>query len=279
MQSQSLSWSLRLHFLLEELLTLNEELATRNMELNHVNNDMINLLRCINLPILILSSDLRIRRFNTVAEQVFNLIGADVGRPISNIKPNIDIPDLEQASLQVIDTLNSTEQEVQDHGGHWYSMQIRPYRTTDSKIDGVIITFADIDAIKQSIRVAQETREYAEAIVETVRHPMVVLDADLRLKTANKAFCQTFRLTPGEFTGQSIFQIKNSQWNLRELCTLLTDLLDCDRAFEDFAVTSDFPDVGKLTMMINARRIVNLHDNTKLILMAFETIAAHPISR
>ncbi|WP_378956463.1 chemotaxis protein CheB [Pelosinus sp. sgz500959] len=257
----------------EELMTLNEELRTRNMELNHANNDMINLLRSINLPVLILSSDLRIRRFNSVAEKIFNLIGADVGRPINNIKPNIDVPDLEQASLQVIDTLNSTEQEVQDRWGHWYSMQIRPYRTTDNKIDGVIITFADIDAIKQSSRVAQEAREYAEAIVETVRHPMVVLDADLRLKTANKAFYQTFLMTPGELTGQSIFQIQDRQWNLIELSTLLTDLLDHDEVFENFAVTGDFPDIGKLTMLINARRIVNLHDNTKLILMAFETIA------
>lgn len=258
----------------EELMTLNEELGTRNVELNHVNNDMINLLRSINLPVLILSSDLRIRRFNSVAEKVFNLIGADVGRPISNIKPNIDVPDLEQASLQVIDTLHSLEQEVQDRWSHWYSMQIRPYRTTDNKIDGVIITFADIDAVKQSMRVAQEAREYAEAIVETVRHPMVVLDAGLRLKTANKAFYQTFGLIPGEVTDQSIFQIKDGQWNLPALCSLLTDLLDHDLAFEDFAVTGDFPGMGQLTMLINARRIVRLHDNTKLILMAFETIVS-----
>lgn len=256
----------------EELMTLNEELGTRNMELNHVNNDMINLLRSINIPVLILSNDLRIRRFNSVAEKVFNLISTDVGRPISNINPNMDVPDLEQASLQVIDTLNSTEQEVQDRWGHWYSMQIRPYRTTDNKIDGVIITFVDIDAVKQSIRVAQKAREYAEAIVENVRNPMVVLDADLRLKTANKAFYQTFRMAPGVVLGQSIFQIKDSQWNIPGLCTLLTNLRDHDTAFEDFAVTGDFPDIGGITMLINARRIANLHDNTKLILMAFETI-------
>jgi two-component system CheB/CheR fusion protein len=108
---------------------------------------------------------------------------------------------------------------------------------------------------------------------------MVVLDADLRLKTANKAFCQIFCLTSAELTGQSIFQIKNSQWNFRKLCTLLIDLLDCDRAFEDFAATGYFPDVGKLTLLINARRIVNLHDNTELILMAFETIASQSGSR
>ncbi|HWR28322.1 MAG TPA: chemotaxis protein CheB [Negativicutes bacterium] len=258
----------------EELMTLNEELGTRNMELNHVNNDMINLLRSINLPVLILSGDLRIRRFNSVAEKVFNLIGTDVGRPINNIKPNIDIPDWEQVIVEVIESLNSKEQEVQDRWGHWYSMQIRPYRTTDNKIDGVIITFADIDAIKQSLNVAQEAREYAEAIVETVRHPMAVLDADLRLRTANKAFYQTFRMTTGEMTGQSIFQIKGGQWELPALRTLLTDLLEHDTAFEDFALSGDFLDAGKLTMLINARRIVNSQNKTNLILMAFETIAS-----
>ncbi|GBG57704.1 chemotaxis protein CheR [Sporomusaceae bacterium FL31] len=259
----------------EELMTLNEELGTRNMELNHVNNDMINLLRSINLPVLILSNDLRIRRFNSVAEKAFNLISADVGRPISHIKSNFDVPDLEQASLKVIDTLNSIEQEVQDRWGHWYSMQIRPYRTADNKIDGVIITFADIDVIKQSNKVIQAFREYAEAIVETVRHPMVVLDDSLRLKTANKAFYQTFRITEGEVIGQSIFQIKDKQWDIPELATLMADLLEHDRAFEDFSVTGKFPDIGEMTMLINARRIVKLHDN-KLILMAFETVVSLP---
>lgn len=256
----------------EELMTLNEELRTRNMELSQVNDDMLNLLRSISIPVLILSSDLRIRRFNSIAEKAFNLISTDVGRPISNIKPNIDIPDLEQASLEVIDTLNSKEQEVQDRWGHWYSMQIRPYKTVDNKINGVIISFADINTVKKSFEVVQEAREYAEAIVETVRHPLIVLDADLRLKTANKAFYQTFRLTAEEMTGQSVFPMKGGQWDIPELSTLLTDILEYDTAFEGFAINCDFPDIGKQTMLINARRIVDAHNKTKRILLAFETI-------
>ncbi|QDR81223.1 chemotaxis protein CheB [Sporomusa termitida] len=258
----------------EELMTLNEEMGTRNMELNHINNDMINLLHSINIPVLILSGDLRIRRFNAVAKKVFNLIGADVERPIKSIKLNIDIPNLEQASLEVIDTLNSKEQEVQDRWGHWYSMQIRPYRTTDNKIDGVIITFADIDTIKKSLEVAREAQAYAEAIVETVRHPMVVLDAHLRLKTANKAFYQTFRLVPAETIGQSIFSKKDNRWNLSDLRTLLTDIVEHDTAFKDFAVSYDLPDIGWQKMLVNARRIVNPQNKAVLILMAFEIIAA-----
>ncbi len=257
----------------EELMTLNEELRTRNMELNHVSNDMINLLRSINIPVLILSGDLRIKRFNKVAEKVFNLIGADVGRPISNIRPNIDIPDLEQASLEVIETLHGKDQEVRDRWGHWYSMQIRPYRTADNKIDGVIITFADIDAVKQSLNIAQEAREYAEAIVETVRQPMMVLDAELRLKTANKAFYQTFRTTPEKMTGQSVFQTRNKHWAVPSLRALLADILKQDTTFEDFAVSCDLPEVGKRKLLINARRIVNPQNKTVFILMAFDIVA------
>ncbi|HWR05794.1 PAS domain-containing protein, partial [Sporomusa sp.] len=257
----------------EELMTLNEELRTRNIELSQVNNDMINLLRSISIPILILSSDLRIRRFNSVAEKAFNLISTDVGRPINNFKPNIDIPDLEQASLEVIDTLNCREQEVQDRWGHWYCMQIRPYKTVDNKIDGVIISFADINTLKKSYEVSQEAREYAEAIVETVRHPLIVLDADLKLKTANQAFYQKFQIIPGEMTGQSIFQMKGGQWDVPELRILLTDIQEHDTAFEGFTINYDFPDIGKQTMLINARRVVNAHNKTKRILLAFETIA------
>lgn len=260
----------------EELMTLNEELRTRNGELSQVNDDMLNLLRSISIPVLILSSDLRIRRFNSIAEKAFNLISTDVGRPINNIKPNIDIPDLEQASLKVIDTLISMEQEVQDRWGQWYSMQIRPYKTTDNKIDGVIISCADINTVKKSLEAAQDAREYAEAIVETVRHPLLVLDGDLRLRTANKAFYQTFRLAHEDMVSQSIFQIKDGQWDIPELRTLLTDILEHDTAFEGFAINCDFPDIGRRTMLINARRIVNAHNKTKWILLAFETIASQP---
>jgi len=256
----------------EELMTLNDELQSRNLELSYVNNDLYNLLRSINIAVLILDSDLRIRRFSSVAEKVLNLISADVGRPINNIKPNIEIPDLEQVSLEVMDTLVSKEQEVQDRWGHWYSMQIRPYKTTDHKIDGVIITFVDIHEIKKSFEVAQEARDYAEAIVETVRQPLLVLDADLRLKTANKAYYQTFRLTPEDINDQSIFQMRDGLWDIPELHILLNELLAHDTAFEDFEISYDFPNIGKQRMLVNARRILNAQNRTKLILMAFETI-------
>ena len=127
----------------EELKTRNEELIRKNMELDHANEDLNNMLQGLTFPILVLNSGLAVRRFNGAAEKLFNLIGTDVGRPISNIKPNIEIQDLEKKSEMVIETLNSFQQDLQDRWGHRYLLQIRPYKTKDLKIDGVIITLVD----------------------------------------------------------------------------------------------------------------------------------------
>jgi two-component system, chemotaxis family, CheB/CheR fusion protein len=133
----------------EELTTVNEELQTRNWELSQTNNDLNNLLASVNIPIIILGPDLRIRRFTALAEKVLNLIPTDVGRPVSDINPNIVIHDLDKIVADVMDTLQSKEFEVQDRQGHWYSMRLRPYKTMDNKIDGIIIAFVDIDETKR----------------------------------------------------------------------------------------------------------------------------------
>jgi two-component system CheB/CheR fusion protein len=133
----------------EELATVNEELRHRNAELARVNNDLVNLLSGVNIPIVIVTRDLRIRRMTPLAEKVFNLIPTDIGRPISDIKPNLDIPELSQTIVQVIEALTPYESEVQDSKHHWYSMRIRPYVTLDNMIDGASIVLLDIDAVKQ----------------------------------------------------------------------------------------------------------------------------------
>jgi len=129
----------------EELTTVNEELQNRNDELSRVNNDLNNLLSSVNIPIVMLGNDLRIRRFTPVVEKVMNLIPTDVGRPITDIKTNLRISDLRQMVTRVIDSLEIQENQVEDNNGRWYSMRIRPYRTIDNKIDGVVIVLIDLD--------------------------------------------------------------------------------------------------------------------------------------
>src|SRR5262249_52236509 len=134
----------------EELATVNEELRHRNAELARVNNDLINLLSGVNIPIVMVSRDLRIRRFTPMAEKVFNLIPTDMGRPISDIKPNLQLADLSQMIADVIDSLVPHESEVRDREGHWFSLRIRPYVTLDNKIDGASVVLLDIDSIKRA---------------------------------------------------------------------------------------------------------------------------------
>ena len=130
----------------EELTTVNEELQNRNDELSKLNSDLHNLLSSVNIPIIMLGNDFSIRRFTPMAGKVMNLIPSDVGRPITDIKPNLKLPDLKQSIQRVIDSLEIQEFRVEDGDGRWYSMRIRPYRTVDNKIDGVVIVLLDIDA-------------------------------------------------------------------------------------------------------------------------------------
>src|SRR5262249_49677053 len=108
----------------EELTTVNEELQNRNDELSMVNNDLSNLLSSVNLAIVMLGNDLRIRRFTPMAEKVMNLIPGDVGRPITDIKPNLKLPDLRRLISGVIDSLEIQEEEVEDNQGRWFSMRV-----------------------------------------------------------------------------------------------------------------------------------------------------------
>jgi len=128
----------------EELTTVNDELQIRNDELTKLNNDLNNLLSSVSIPIIILGNDLRIRRFTPVAEKVMNLIPTDVGRPLADIKSNLKLQDLRQWIMRVIDTLEVLENEVEDLNGRRYSMKIRPYRTLDNKIDGVVIVLLEL---------------------------------------------------------------------------------------------------------------------------------------
>jgi two-component system CheB/CheR fusion protein len=136
----------------EELATVNEELRHRNVELARVNNDLVNVLSGIGIPIVLVNRDLRVRRFTPPAEKAFNLIPTDIGRPISDIKPNLRVDDLSKLIAKVIDSLTPFEGQVQDEPGHWYSLRVRPYVTLDNNIDGASIVLVDIDSVRKTLQ-------------------------------------------------------------------------------------------------------------------------------
>ncbi|HJZ95318.1 MAG TPA: PAS domain-containing protein, partial [Candidatus Solibacter sp.] len=137
----------------EELNTVNEEMQGRNAELTQINNDLSNLLSSVNIPIVMLGNDLRIRRFTPQAERALNLLPTDVGRKVTDFRIKINIPDLEALFIDVIDNLHTKEREVQDQEGRSYLMSIRPYRTGDNKIDGAVMTLFDITERKHAAEI------------------------------------------------------------------------------------------------------------------------------
>jgi two-component system CheB/CheR fusion protein len=146
----------------EELTTVNDELHSRNLELALVNGDLVNVLGTVEIPILILDMERRIRRYTPNARTILSVLPTDVGRPVDDIKMHLDVRDLDKQIAEVIETMAVKESEVQDRAGRWYRMQIRPYRTTDNRIDGAILSLVDIDALKHHVSEAQHARREAE---------------------------------------------------------------------------------------------------------------------
>jgi two-component system, chemotaxis family, CheB/CheR fusion protein len=257
----------------EELNTINDEFRSRNLELNQTNNDLQNLLGSINIPILMLDGDLRIRRFTPLAERLFNLIGTDLGRRFSDIQSNLAIPNLGTLIETVIHTLTVTEQEVQDLSGHWYSLRIRPYRTTDNRIDGVVIGVIDIDELKRSAVQLETARDYAHAIIETVRQPLLVLDEGFRVLLANRFFYETFTLEPAQVEQQSIFEIEHGGWDILTLRSQLEALRIHNIEVERFEIDEIFDPNGPRILSLSARQIQQ-DNNQKNILLVVEDITA-----
>jgi two-component system CheB/CheR fusion protein len=255
----------------EELSTTNDELRSRNLQQNRDNNDLNNFVASISVPIVMLTNDLKIRRFTPTAQRLFNFITTDVGRPFSDLNANFDISQLEPMILEVLETLNTQEQEIQTQAGHWYSLRIRPYRTTENQIDGVTLVFVDIDALKRHAATLEAARNYAEAIVETVQTPLVVLDVDLQVNTANRAFYETFQVSAPATEQVSLFELGNGQWNISPLRSVLEAILTNDHPVQNFEVEHDFEQIGQKTLLLNACKL-HREDNADMILLAIEDI-------
>ncbi|AKI99786.1 Chemotaxis protein methyltransferase CheR [Archangium gephyra] len=256
----------------EELTTLNEELQNRNLELSQLNSDLNNLLGSTQIATVMLGDDLRIRRFTPMAHEVLGLTAGDVGRSLRDLHFPLELPDLERAVSQVTGQLLPFEREVRARDGHWYSLRLRPYKTLDNKLDGVVMTLLDIDRLKHSLDEAHQANEYAQALVETMREPFLVLDSHLQVLTANPSFYAAFQVTEARTLGQPIYQLGNGQWNVPPLRLLLEEILPRNTRLHDFVVEHDFELLGHRRMLLNARRISGRELGTQRILLSITDV-------
>ena len=170
----------------EELATVNDELNNRLTELNRVNNDLVNLIGSVQMAIVMLGPDLRVRRFTPLAEKLLNLIPTDVGRPLADIKLNLDsVPDLEPLLAKVLDTNGAQEYDVRDKQGRWYSLRLRPYTTVENKIDGVVVLLVDVDAMKSAHDKVRESELLFHTLFDSASSAVYVCDRSAVIQRYN----------------------------------------------------------------------------------------------
>ncbi len=147
-----------------------------------------------------------------------------------------------------------------------------PVKNESGEILGVVLVFRDRTEARKAELALQEAREFAESIVATIREPLLVLSADLRVISANLPFYRTFKVGEEETHGKYIYDLGNGQWNIPRLRELLEDILPHDTNFNDFRVDHDFEHIGRRIMLLNARRIHRKAGDTQMILLSIEDI-------
>ncbi len=201
-------------------------------------------------------------------DRIFRIVNEGTRRPVENPATRAlrDGTVVGLANHTVLIARDGTERPIEDSAA--------PIKDAAGRVGGCVLVFRDITERRKADRVVQDARAYAEAVVATVREPLVVLDGDLRVRTANRSFYGTFRVRPEDTEGQLLYDLGNRQWDIPALRKLLEDVLPQNTAFNDFSVVHEFPSIGRKVMLLNARRLYREGNHTELILLAVEDVTA-----
>jgi len=275
----------------EELMTVNAEQTAKSDELDRTSNDLLNMLNATEIATIFLDMNLQIRRFTPATVTIFNLIESDIGRLIHHITSNLVYDKLNEDLSKVLDTLVPKSIEVETKEARSYTLRITPYRTASNAIEGLVVNIIDITQEKkaaqevaiakaaQEVAIAKAAQEVAKSLVNTVREPLVVLDRDLRIISANNAFYNMFQVVKEKTEKQLIYEIGNRQWDIPKLRELLEDILPKNTHFNDYEVGHSFPTIGHKTILVNARRVVAGSGQVPMILLAMEDITKTQVAR
>jgi PAS domain S-box-containing protein len=236
-----------------------------------VSADLVGILDTVDLPIVAIGRDFTVARFNRGAAAVLGLTPSDIGRSPRDIRVLTNVIDLEKVCAQVIADGAPFRREVRD-GDRWFLLRIAPYTRSDRQIGGTVLTFTNVTAFRASMEQAIYEREYTKAILNTVIGPLVVLDADLRVQTANRAFYAMFQVTREETQGVPLYDLGNHDWDTPRLWTLLKETISDNGEFQTLEVEHDFPAIGRRTVLLDARRLSREGNPRHMILLAFQDI-------
>ncbi|MHB8903163.1 MAG: PAS domain-containing protein, partial [Thermoguttaceae bacterium] len=232
----------------------------------------------IEIATVFLDNQLAVKRFTPEAAKIVNLAPTDVGRPLGHFTTHLKYDRLVHDAREVLESLLPKTVEVEAGDGSWYNLRILPYRTLDNVIDGVVMTFADITALKQleaSLRVQQPQPlacpDCAQPFAAAVREPLVVLDSHLRIVAASRSFYRylaSVPAPPGESPGQT--------WELPGLQSLVHDVLSRDLHLDDYRLEHEFSNLGRRVLLLNARRLAGSDPLSGLVALAIDDITEVP---
>jgi two-component system CheB/CheR fusion protein len=138
-------------------------------------------------------------------------------------------------------------------------------------IDGVVVTFNNVTALKHVEMMALAAQRLAANVVDMVRAPLVVLDSNFSVVSANLAFYREFATTKAETEGRSLFELRNRAWDIQELRGLFEKVLPDKKSIDNFIIEQDFGKTGKQEIIVNARQIEDVNKESTMILLSFET--------
>ncbi len=268
----------------EEMQSLNEELMTLNMqylakteELSQAANDMKNLLDATEIAIIFLDNDLVVKRFTPPVARIISLMPSDVGRPLGHFTSSLRYEHLLRDVQQVLDRLTSIETNIQTTRGEWYNMRILPYRSLDNYINGAVITFSDITALKLLETRLQEHARFTDSMQAIVREPQLALDAELRVLSANQAFAELMRQPVPALVGRPLTSLAGGAWQQPALLQQLRALLDLripTTEFDDLALRLTLPGLGMRQVLLYGHRLLHEGQPTGQVMMGVRAVQA-----
>jgi two-component system CheB/CheR fusion protein len=255
----------------EELQTVNEELQQRNNILTQTGNDLTNLLNSVNIPLLMLNSELQIRQFTPPMQKLLSVRPADIGRAISEIRLQLSIENIEPILHEVLDTLGTKELEVKDREGKWYLLRVRPYRTAENKIEGLVVLLLDIDQLRSSQQHLVDARDFASSVLESVPVPLVVLNKDLTVRADNTAFRALTGLASKDVEGRAFPDFVHLLWGIDNLRSRLVALIE-GPAGSTFEAEHESTTNDRKTLAIRGQALSR--DGDRVLLLTLEDVTS-----
>jgi PAS domain S-box-containing protein len=232
--------------------------------------DVIEILDTIDVPIIVVGRDCRVTRFNRAAAEALGVSPADIGRQTCNVQALLGLPEIDRMCRQVIVDGVASRHEMQQ-GARSFLVRIAPHGATDRQVSGAVLTFTNFTAFRASLGQAIYEREYTKTILNAVIDPLVVLNDDLQIQTANRAFFDWFGASRDQTQNVPLSDLGDQAWKASDLWRSLEATLSNDSEFPTIELERDFPNVGPRTVLLDARRLVR--DGNALVLLSFRDIS------